>query len=152
MVLPTMQHRPSSATTDFTLHCRCRADTAIAVLSCCRQADGCGVRRDMTLSEYLAWWRQRPVDKGRSHSGASTLQPPLDRAVAANDSIVSPSARGSSGAPELTGVTRDGGHDGDLQQAPLLYLKDWHFASEHPHYQVNDPAACTPVSNAKHLC
>jgi hypothetical protein len=109
------------------------------VASCgldCRQADGCGVRRDMTLSEYLAWWRQRPAGDGNSNDGAGTLKPPCSHETSACEADSSSSGCDASGGRGVSGAT-GASCSGGQQAAPLLYLKDWHFASEHPHYQVN---------------
>ena len=83
----------------------------------------------MTLSEYLAWWRQRPADDTGSHSGAGTLKPLQGHATTASKADSSSSGCVSSVA--------GGSCNGGQQTAPLLYLKDWHFASEHPHYQAS---------------
>ena len=87
------------------------------------------------LCEYLAWWR------GRQTGGASGGSP--DQPAAAEGGFVGHDARASSGA--LAGSAGEGQHAAagvaaDCQ--PLLYLKDWHFAAEHPEYQV-PPPACT---------
>lgn len=107
-------------------------------MSRCRQADGCGVRCDMTLSEYLTWWRQRPAHDAGSNSSSGLVKPPRHSATAASDADSSSSGCDHSSGTGVTGAT-GGGCSGRQQTAPLLYLKDWHFASEHLHYQVRFP-------------
>jgi hypothetical protein len=89
----------------------------------------------MTLSEYLAWWRQRPADDCGSNSSAGTPKSLWAHVAAAAEADSSSSGCGHSDGLSISGVT-GGSSRGGQQAAPLLYLKDWHFASEHPQYQV----------------
>jgi hypothetical protein len=90
----------------------------------------------MTLSEYLIWWRQRPAGDDGSNSGSGVLKPPQGHATAAGGADGSSNGCDHSGGLGASSVT-DGSCSGGQQVAPLLYLKDWHFASEHPHYQAS---------------
>ena len=92
------------------------------------------MRRDMTLSEYLTWWRRRPAGDGSSGSG-STLKHPQNHAAAASGADASGCTEGGNIVPAPSSMA-GGSSNGSQQSQPLLYLKDWHFASEHPHYQV----------------
>lgn len=76
------------------------------------------MRRDMTLSEYIAWWRARR-DAGCGQDAAEAAG---DRACAG-------------------GVGGSGNDDVAVAAEPLLYLKDWHFASEHLDYTASLPSA-----------
>lgn len=88
----------------------------------------------MTLSEYLSWWRRRAdhdvaaekVDGScqKLHSGSEV--------AAATGSSSNPGAR----CGQAAHGTASGG---SAEAEPLLYLKDWHFASEHLLYQVPEP-------------
>lgn len=84
------------------------------------------MRRDMTLSQYCAWWRQRDASGARSSSGGGESGPADEGAVSSGGAEGLQHAAPSAGAE----ATASGGPE------PLLYLKDWHFASEHPHYKA----------------
>lgn len=90
----------------------------------------------MTLSGYLAWWRQQPANDGGCNSSGDAPKPLPGHVMAASEADSSSSGcdhSDGSGGRSVIGGSCDGGQ----QAVPLLYLKDWHFASEHPHYQVN---------------
>lgn len=92
-----------------------------------RQAKGCGMRRDLSLSEYIAWWR------GRQGGGCDRKPAAADTADAVGGAAM---ASAESSGRDAKGSGEYAGSCGSPIAEPLLYLKDWHFASEHPHYQV----------------
>ena len=85
-----------------------------------RQTDGCGVRRETTIAEYCRWWRQHL----RHRDGLSRPHGPrLNGGAAAGE------PQGSAGQTPLAMGADD--------PVPLWYLKDWHFTTDFPNYQVS---------------
>lgn len=90
------------------------------------------MRRDLSLSEYIAWWR------GRRGGGCDRKRAAADTADAVGGAAM---ASAESSGRDAKGSGEYAGSCGSPVAEPLLYLKDWHFASEHPHYQVS---CCCP--------
>eukprot|EP00958_Prasinococcus_capsulatus_P019277 scaffold2357_cov399-Prasinococcus_capsulatus_cf.AAC.11 len=75
-------------------------------------------RREMTMDEYVAWWRSSVDDSYNETSGAPLGSGCKDECAREGLGCVRTAASGTS-APE-----------------PWWYLKDWHFACNHPDYRA----------------
>lgn len=85
------------------------------------------------MSKYLAWWRCRgalPASNTNSAVAGSKQQDSWSQCPGDEDSV-SPDGGGDL-------CIEDGGHANS--SAAVLYLKDWHFRSDHPEYQVPSKA------------
>ena len=87
-----------------------------------RQAEGCSSKCDVRLSEYLATWRSS------SAVSAEDSTPGVRSLACAQPACSQPGTGGTDSGGDTGARTADTG--------ALLYLKDWHFAAEHPDYQV----------------
>eukprot|EP00983_Pelagomonas_calceolata_P034551 1083089-Pelagomonas_calceolata.AAC.2 len=95
-------------------------DTMVCVTDTRQQQDGCGEVKEMSLAEYLAWWRARHESqggRGQEHSQQQQQQQQQQE-------------------EEKQSLTSQGGCK-RAEYRPHYYLKDWHFCSvAPPEYRV----------------
>uniref|UniRef100_A0A7S3R751 JmjC domain-containing protein n=1 Tax=Dunaliella tertiolecta TaxID=3047 RepID=A0A7S3R751_DUNTE len=90
-------------------------DTMVCVTDTRQQQDGCGEVKEMSLAEYLAWWRARHESqggRGQEHSQQQQQQQQQQE-------------------EEKQSLTSQGGCK-RAEYRPHYYLKDWHFCSVAP--------------------
>ena len=112
-----------------------------------RQSEGCSSQQRGSLPNYLAWWRSREAFPASSASNttsavAGSKQQEPWSLCPGDEKAVSPAGGGDLGI-------ENGGHASS--SAALLYLKNWHFRSDHPEYQVPESSASLiPRSHSAH--
>ncbi|GAB4822997.1 hypothetical protein N2152v2_010043 [Parachlorella kessleri] len=113
-----------------------------------REYEGCGPTHDMTLGDFIQWWRRRKqraagtagaaavAAAGAGAETAAAAAPATAAAAGATAPAVGEGAAAGAGAVAAAGAAVGSSERGPWEGGQLLYVKDWHLQKEFPDYKA----------------